>query len=273
MQSYSSAKTWNKIPGLLDQDNRNQNYLLAALPVAEFNRLAPYLDLLKMPVGEVVLDSYDKLEQVYFPTTAIVSLHNVSNNIASAEIAGVGQEGMLGIAQFIGDKEPPNRAFVWTAGYGYKLKARLLMDEFDRGGSMRHFLHRYTHALITQISQVNECKQKHSVVKQLCRWLLLALDRMSSSILTMKDKFVAGMLGVERQAIAEASVELQQLGVISYRRGLISVLDRLGLENLACECYCVVRKELNLLLGLDFDWRPMHESVMTWTRASTNVRA
>ena len=145
------------------------------------------------------------------------------------------------------------------------------MEEFDLGGSIRHFLHRYTHALIEQISQTNECKQNHSVVKQLCRWLLLTIDRMFSSVLTIKDTLIARMLGVERQAIAEASVELHKLGAISYRRGLISVLDRLGLENHACECYRLVKMELNQLLGLDFDWRPMHESVMTWSRARTNV--
>jgi hypothetical protein len=273
MKSVGIALTKNKISGHLRQDNQNQNCLLAALPVAEFNRLTPHLDLVQMPFGEVVFHANNKFQHVYFPTTSIVSLHNVRDNIASAEIAGVGKEGILGISQFIGDKGTQNRAFVWTSGYGYKLNARILMDEFDHDGSMRQLLLRYTHALIANISQTKECKQLHSVVEQLCRWLLLTLDRMSSNILILTDKLVAGMLGVERKIIEIASVELQQLGIISYHSGLISVLDRLGLQNLACDCYSVVRKELNLLLGLDFDWRPMHESVMTWSRVSATIRA
>jgi len=231
----------------------NQNHLLAALPTAEFERIAPHLELVAMPLGEVLYESGGQLQHVYFPTTAIVSLHYVTESGASSEIAGVGNEGVLGISLFMGGNTTPSRAIVQTAGYGYRLKAQLLMQEFNRAGGrragvMQHLLLRYTQALMTQISQTAVCNRHHSVEQQLCRWLLLTLDRLPSSDLTMTQELIASMLGVRREGITEAAGHLQQVGCIRYRRGHISVLDRLGLESRVCECYAVVKKEHDRLL-------------------------
>ncbi len=227
----------------------NQNHLLAALPTAEFERIAPHLELVAMPLGEVLYESSGQLQHVYFPATAIVSLHYVMENGASSEIAGVGNEGVLGISLFMGGNTTPSRAIVQTAGHGYQLKTQLLMEEFNRGGVTQHLLLRYTQALITQVSQTAVCNRHHSVKQQLCRWLLLTLDRLPSNELTMTQELIAGMLGVRREGITEVAGHLQKAGFIRYRRGHITVLDRSGLESCACECYAVVKKELSRLLS------------------------
>ena len=233
---------------MTDPHSPNQNHLVAALPTAEFERLAPHLELVAMPLGEALYESGGQLQHAYFPTTSIVSLHYVMENGASSEIAGVGNEGVLGISLFMGGNTTLSRAIVQTAGHGYQLKARLLMEEFNRGGVMQHLLLRYTQALITQISQTAVCNRHHSVEQQLCRWLLLTLDRLPSNELTMTQELIAGMLGVRREGITEAAGHLQQAGFIRYRRGHITVLDRSGLESRVCECYAVVKNEFDRLL-------------------------
>jgi CRP-like cAMP-binding protein len=219
------------------------------LPTAEFERIAPHLELQAMPLGHVLYESSGQLQHVYFPTTAIVSMHYVMENGASSEIAGVGNEGVLGVSLFMGGNTTPSRAIVQTAGHGYLLRTSLLKAEFDRGGLLQHLLLRYTQALITQISQTAVCNRHHAVEQQLCRWLLLTLDRLPSSELTMTQELIASMLGVRREGITEAAGHLQQTGCIRYRRGHITVLDRSKLESLACECYAVVKKEHDRLLG------------------------
>jgi CRP-like cAMP-binding protein len=226
----------------------NQNHLLAALPAEIFERISPHLELISMPFGHVLCESGGQFQHVYFPTTAIVSLHYVMENGASAEIAGVGNEGVLGISLFMGGNATPSRATVQTAGYGYRLKARLMTEEFNRAGPMMRLMLRYTQALITQISQTAVCNRHHSVEQQLCRWLLSTLDRLPSNELTMTQELIAGMLGVRREGITEAAGHLQQARFISYRRGHITVLDRSGLESHACECYAVVKNEFDRLL-------------------------
>ncbi len=229
-------------------DNPNQNHLLAALPSAEFERITPQLKLTSMPLGEVLYESGDKLQYVYFPTTAIVSMQYVMENGASSEIAGVGNEGMLGISLFMGGNTTPSRAIVQTGGYGYRLPAPLMVEEFNSAGLMMRLMLRYTQALITQISQTAVCNRHHSVEQQLCRWLLLTVDRLPSNELTMTQELIAGMIGVRREGITEAAGHLQRAGCISYRRGHITVLDRSELESRVCECYIVVKKEFNRLL-------------------------
>jgi CRP-like cAMP-binding protein len=231
----------------------NQNYLLAALPTAEFERIAPHLELVAMPLGDVLYESSGQLQHAYFPTTAIVSIHYVMETGASSEIAGVGNEGVVGISLFMGGNTTPSRAIVSTGGYGYRLKARLLMEEFNRTGGrragvMQHLLLRYTQALITQISQTAVCNRHHSVEQQLCRWLLLTLDRLPSGELAMTQELIAGILGVRREGITQAAGHLQQAGCIRYRRGHITVLDRSVLESRVCECYAMVKKEHDRLL-------------------------
>jgi len=226
----------------------NQNHLLAALPTEIFEHIAPHLELISMPLGEVLYESGGQLQHVYFPTTAIVSLHYVMENGASSEVAGVGNEGILGISLFMGGNTTPSRATVQTGGYGYRLKARLMIEEFNCAGPMMRLMLRYTQALITQMSQTAACNRHHSVEQQLCRWLLLTLDRLPSNELTMTQELIACMLGVRREGITEAAGNLQRAGLISYRRGHITVLDRLGLESSACECYNVVKKEFHRLL-------------------------
>ena len=226
-----------------------QNHLLAALPAEIFERLSPHLELISMPLGEVLCESGVQLQHVYFPTTAIVSLHYLLESGASAEIAGVGNEGVLGISIFMGGNTTTTLATVQTAGCGYRLKGRLMMEEFNRAGLMMRLMLRYTQALMTQISQTAVCNRHHSIEQQLCRWLLLTLDRLASLELTITQELIAGMLGVRREGITEAAGNLQRAGFISYRRGHITVLDRPGLESRACECYQVVRKEFHRLLG------------------------
>ena len=227
----------------------NQNHLLAALPTAEFERLAAHLELVPLPLGEVLYEPGEQLQHAYFPTTAIVSLHYVTESGASAETAGVGNEGVVGISLFMGGDTTPSSAVVQTAGHAYRLESRRLKDEFKRGGLMQHLLLRYTQALITQVTQTAVCNRHHSVEQQLCRWLLLTLDRVDSRELVMTQELVASMLGVRREGITEAAGRLKHAGLISYRRGHISVLGRDGLESRVCECYAVVKKELGRLLS------------------------
>jgi CRP-like cAMP-binding protein len=227
----------------------NQNHLLAALLDVEFERLAPHLELIPMRLGDVLSDSGAPLHYAYFPTTAIVSLHYLLENGSSSEVAGVGNEGMVGVALLMGGHTTTNRAIVQTGGHGYRLKAQVLLEEFERGGPALRLLLRYTQALMTQLAQTAVCNRHHSIEQQLCRWLLLTLDRRPSSELRMTQELIAGMLGVRREGVTEAAGRLQTQGYIRYQRGHISVLDRAGLELGVCECYGVVRKEFARLLS------------------------
>jgi CRP-like cAMP-binding protein len=229
--------------------NPNQNHLLAALPAAEFERLSPHLELVPLPLGEILYEPGGQLQHAYFPTTAIVSLHYVMESGASSESAGVGNEGVVGIALFMGGDSTPSSAVVQTAGHAYRLAGSLLKQEFNRAGLMQSLLLRYTQALITQMSQTAACNRHHSVEQQLCRWLLLTLDRVPQRELIMTQELVARMLGVRREGITVAAGNLQAAGFIRYRRGHIAVLERSGLETRACECYAVVKKELSRLLS------------------------
>ena len=227
----------------------NQNHLLAALLPAEFARLSPHLGLVPMRLGEILYEPGGQMQHAYFPTTSIVSLHYVMESGASAETAGVGNEGVVGISLFMGGDSTPSSAVVQTAGHAYRLAGRLLKQEFNRAGSMQHLMLRYTQALITQMIQTAACNRHHSVEQQLCRWLLLTLDRLPAQELIMTQELVASMLGVRREGITQAAGNLQQAGLIRYRRGHIAVADRSGLEARACECYAVVKKELGRLLS------------------------
>ena len=225
-----------------------QNHLLDALPRDDYERLAPQLELVPMRLGDVVYESGDKLRHVYFPTTTIISLLYVMEDGASAEIAIVGNEGILGISLFMGGETTPSRAIVQSAGHAVRLRADLLKTEFGRFGPTMHLLLRYTQALITQMAQTAVCNRHHSVDQQLCRWLLLSLDRLSSSELSMTQELIANMLGVRREGVTEAAGKLQDAGLIRYSRGKITVLDRAGLEARSCECYHVVKAEFDRLL-------------------------
>jgi CRP-like cAMP-binding protein len=225
-----------------------QNYLLDALPVGDYARLAQHLEVVAMPLGEVLYEPGARLRHVYFPTTSIVSLLYVMEDGASAEIAVVGNEGMLGISLFMGGETTPSHAVVQSAGFGVRLKAHLLKEEFARFGPMMHLLLRYTQALITQMAQTAVCNRHHSVDQQLCRWLLLSLDRLSTNELSMTQELIANMLGVRREGVTEAAGKLQDAGLIRYHRGRIKVLDRPGLEARSCECYQVVKTEFDRLL-------------------------
>jgi CRP-like cAMP-binding protein len=226
----------------------DQNHLLAVLPPPESERLFSHLEMVTLPLGEALSESGDQLNHVYFPTTAIVSLLYVMENGASAEIAVVGNEGIVGIALFMGGETMPNRAVVQSAGQAYRLPGQLLKQEFKRGGAFQHLLLRYTLALLSQMSQTAVCNRHHSVDQQLCRWLLLSLDRLPANVLSMTQELIANMLGVRREGVTEAAGKLQSAGLIHYSRGRITVLDRPGLEARVCECYEVVRKEFRRLL-------------------------
>lgn len=234
--------------GAIERQSPHQNHLLNALPTSDFERLAPHLELIPLRLGDVLYEPGVRLRHVYFPTTSIVSLLYVMEDGASAEIAVVGNEGILGISLFMGGETTPSRAVVQSAGHGYRLKAQLLKDEFGRFGPLMHLLLRYTQALITQMAQTAVCNRHHSVDQQLCRWLLLSLDRLSSNELSMTQELIANMLGVRREGVTEAAGKLQDAGLIRYRRGKITVLDRPALEARACECYQVVRVEFDRLL-------------------------
>ena len=225
-----------------------QNLLLAALPAANYERLLPQLELVPLPLGWVVYEAGRKQGYVYFPTTSIISLLYVMESGASAEIAVTGNDGLVGIALFMGGETTPSRAVVQSAGYAYRLKAAALKREFDHGGPLQHLLLRYTQALITQMAQTAVCNRHHAVEQQLCRWLLLSLDRLPSNKLAMTQELIANMLGVRREGVTEAAGRLQAAKLIRYSRGHITILDRPGLETLVCECYAVVRKETDRLL-------------------------
>ncbi len=224
------------------------NLLLAALPDEEWQRWLPQLELVVMPLGQVLYESGATLSHVYFPTTAIVSLLYVMENGASAEIAVVGNEGIVGISLFMGGESTSSRAVVQSAGNGLRLKAQMIKNEFNRAGPVLHLLLRYTQALITQMAQTAVCNRHHSLDQQLCRWLLLSLDRLQDNELVMTQELIANMLGVRREGVTEGALKLQQGGLIRYARGRISVLDRPGLEKRTCECYAVVKKEYDRLL-------------------------
>ena len=226
-----------------------QNHLLAALPAADLIRLAPQLEPVPLPLGAVIYESGGEQGHVYFPTSGIVSLLYVMNDGAAAEIAVVGNEGIVGIALFMGGETTPSRAIVQSAGYAYRLGASVLKDEFQRGGALQHRLLRYTQALITQMSQTAVCNRHHSVDQQLCRWLLLSLDRLPSNKLEMTQELISNMLGVRREGVTEAAGKLQAAGLITYARGHITVLDRPALEAHVCECYAVVKRESDRLLS------------------------
>jgi CRP-like cAMP-binding protein len=228
--------------------NPQQNQLLAALSGAERERIYPHLRLVPMPLGKVLYESGDLLSHVYFPVDSIVSLLYVLADGGSAEISVVGNEGLIGIALFMGGETTPSRAIVQSAGHAYRLIGQLLKDEFHRSGSMQLLLLRYTQALITQMAQTAVCNRHHSVDQQLCRWLLLSLDRLTANRLTMTQELIANMLGVRREGVTEAAGKLQKLGVIKYSRGEITVQDRKRLEKLCCECYAVVKRETDRLL-------------------------
>jgi CRP-like cAMP-binding protein len=225
-----------------------QNHLLAALPEAEWQRWAPQLEWVDMPLGQVMYESGRTLSHVYFPTTAIVSLLYVMEDGASAEIAVVGHEGVVGISLFMGGESTPSRAVVQSAGHGCRLPGQRVKDEFNRAGPVMHLLLRYTQALITQMAQTAVCNRHHSLDQQLCRWLLLSLDRLQGDELVMTQELIANMLGVRREGVTDAALKLQKQGLIRYARGHITVLDRPGLEARTCECYAVVKKEYDRLL-------------------------
>jgi CRP-like cAMP-binding protein len=226
----------------------HQNHLLDALPASDYERLRPHLQLVALTLGEVLYEPGVKLRYVYFPTTAIVSLLYVMENGASAEIAVMGNEGILGISLFMGGETTPSRAVVQSAGFAYRLKAKMIKAEFGRFGPTMQLLLRYTQALITQMAQTAVCNRHHSVDQQLCRWLLLSLDRLASDDLVMTQELIANMLGVRREGVTEAAGKLQEAGIVRYRRGRITVLDRPGLEARSCECYQVVKTEFDRLL-------------------------
>jgi CRP-like cAMP-binding protein len=225
-----------------------RNSLLAALSAPEQERLFPQLELVPMPLGKVLYESGNRLGHVYFPTDCIVSLLYVMEDGASAEIAVVGNEGLVGVALFMGGETTPSRAVVQSAGFAYRLPGAIIKQEFNRGGAMQELMLRYTQALLTQMAQTAVCNRHHSVDQQLCRWLLLSLDRLQSNELTMTQELIANMLGVRREGVTEAAGNLQDAGLIRYSRGRITVLDRARLEQRVCECYAVVRKEFSRLL-------------------------
>jgi len=225
-----------------------QSHLLAALPVDEYARLLPDLEWVPMPLGHVLYEPGVQMRHVYFPTTAIVSLLYVMEDGASAEIAVVGNEGVVGVSLFMGGESTTSRAVVQSDGHAYRLKAQLLKEEFFRAGPMQRLLLRYTQALLTQMAQTAVCNRHHSLDQQFCRWLLLSLDRLSSNELVMTQELIANMLGVRREGVTEAAGNVQRAGLISYNRGRITVLDRPGLEARACECYAVVKREFDRLL-------------------------
>ncbi len=238
---------------MFDSHDPRQNRLLAALPADEYEYLSPYFELVLMPRGEILYESSCPLQHVYFPTTAILSLLYVMEDGASTEIAGIGNEGMLGVAVIMGGNTMPNRAMVLCPGSAYRLKSRLLMNEFNRAGgrctgALQQVLLRYTQALIMQMSQTAACNRHHSMEQQLCRWLLTCLDRSPSNELSLTQEMIASVLGVRREGITEVAGKLQHAGLIHYRRGHITVLDRAGLEKRACECYQTVKTEFDRLL-------------------------
>jgi CRP-like cAMP-binding protein len=233
---------------MLPASDLTHNQLLAALPKEDLERWRPHLEAIELPLELVLYEPGDVLSHVYFPTTAIVSLLYVMENGASAEIAVAGKEALVGISLFMGGESTPSRAVVQSRGRGFRMKALVLKQEFSRSGPVLHLLLRYTQALITQMSQTAVCNRHHSLDQQLCRWLLLSLDRLPGKELVMTQELIANMLGVRREGVTEAALKLQRAGLIDYSRGHIKVLDRPGVEKLTCECYAVVKKEYDRLL-------------------------
>ncbi len=242
-----------------DFQNPSRNHLLSSLLDAGCKLLGPHLELVPMRLGDVLCESGEKLQHVYFPTTSIISLQYVLQDGGSSEIAGVGNEGVFGISLFMGGNSTPSRAVVQTCGHGYRLESRYLVEEFNRGGAAMRLLLRYTQALLTHMAQTAVCNRHHAVDQQLCRWLLLTLDRAPTNELTMTQELIAHMLGVRREGVTEAARRLQNDGFIRYRRGHITVLDRAGLEGKVCECYAVVKKEFERLMS---DAQPHPEQTM-----------
>ena len=234
------------IPSFLPQHNQ----LLAALPEADLVRLTPSLELVRMVLGDVLYESGVQMHHVYFPVDSIISLLYVMEDGASAEIAVVGREGIVGVSLFMGGETTPSRAVVQSAGHAYRMRGQLLRDEFDRAGPAQHLLLRYTQSLLTQMAQTAVCNRHHSLDQQLCRWLLLSLDRLPTNHLVMTQELIANMLGVRREGVTEAAGNLQKAKLIEYHRGHITVLDRPGLEARACECYAVVKKESDRLTAM-----------------------
>jgi CRP-like cAMP-binding protein len=228
--------------------DRNQNHLLAAIPAAQWARWSPHLEPVDLKLAQVLYESGATMTHIYFPTTAIISLLYVMENGASAEIAVVGKEGLVGVSLFMGGESTPSRAVVQSAGLGFRIEAQIVKDEFNKAGPVMHLLLRYTQALITQMAQTAVCNRHHSLDQQLCRWLLLSLDRLSGTDLLMTQELISNMLGVRREGVTEAAAQLQAAGIIRYSRGKISVLDRPALERRTCECYAVVKKEYDRLL-------------------------
>jgi CRP-like cAMP-binding protein len=224
------------------------NHLLAAVPESEFQRMLPLLEWVDLPLGQVLYESGRTLSHVVFPCNAIISLLYVMENGASAEIAVVGNEGLVGISIFMGGGSTPSRAVVQSAGHGWRMRAQAVRDEFNQSGPVMHVLLRYTQALITQMAQTAVCNRHHSLDQQLCRWLLLSLDRLEGNELVMTQELIANMLGVRREGVTDSALKLQKLGLIRYARGHITVLDRPALEQRTCECYAVVKKEYDRLL-------------------------
>ncbi len=247
-------------------DTPQQNHLLAALPAEEWKRLQPLLELQPMPLGHVLYESGDAMRHVYFPTTSIVSLLYVMEDGSSAEIAIVGNEGIVGISLFMGGETTPSRAVVQSAGSAYRMPGKYLKEEFFRAGPLQRLLLRYTQALITQMAQTAVCNRHHSVEQQLCRWLLMSLDRLVSNELAMTQELIANMLGVRREGVTESAGKLQKLGLINYNRGHIVVTDRPALEAHSCECYAVVKKEFDRLL-------PWITATSSFTPAGLNPQA
>lgn len=227
-----------------------QNHLLAALSPGVKQRLLPHLEQIELPLGKVIYESGDTLRNVYFPVDSIISLLYVMENGASAEISVVGNEGIVGISLFMGGESTPSRGVVQSAGTAFRLPGTLLKEEFHRHGELMYLMLRYTQSLITQMAQTAVCNRHHTVDQQLCRWLLMSLDRLSGNVLTMTQELIANMLGVRREGVTEAAGKLQKKGVIKYFRGKITVLDRPRLEQLSCECYDVVKNEQARLMPL-----------------------
>lgn len=225
-----------------------QNRLISCLPAQDYSRLEPYLELVEMPLGAALCESGMQMRYVHFPTTAIVSLLNIMENGSSAEVAVVGNEGVVGVSLFMGGETTLSRAIVQSAGHAYRLRGQHIKDEFTRAGPMQHLLLRYTQALLTQMAQTAVCNRHHSLDQQLCRWLLLSFDRLPGTELIMTQELIANMLGVRREGVTEAAGNLQKGGLIKYHRGHITLIDRPGLEARVCECYDVVKREFERLL-------------------------
>ena len=228
--------------------DRSLNHLLAAIPTTEWKRLSKHVEPVDLSLAQVLYESGATMTHMYFPTTSIISLLYVMENGSSAEIAVVGNEGLVGVSLFMGGESTPSRAVIQSAGQGFKIEAQIIKDEFNKAGPVMHLLLRYTQALITQMAQTAVCNRHHSLDQQLCRWLLLSLDRLQGTDLVMTQELISNMLGVRREGVTEAAMQLQAAGIIRYARGKISVLDRPGLERRTCECYAVVKKEYDRLL-------------------------